>query len=141
MLKKLITFTFFTIMICSIGVCNTLNDKKKINTSSPTQSKNIKECNKISTLTLTPITIAGIGVGSILMAPVGLIGGAITGAMMSPMMFDSGGLNDNAIIQPIQITGAVILGSVVGAGAGVVELPIETAATLSSSARSNCYMV
>ncbi|WP_318263222.1 hypothetical protein [Francisella-like endosymbiont] len=32
-------------------------------------------------------------------------------AIMSPMMFDHGGLNKNPIIQPMQITGTILLGA------------------------------
>lgn len=141
MLKKLITFIFFVIIICNIGICDTLKHETSINTLSPTPSQNIKECDKISTLALTPITAIGIGVGSIIMIPVGLVGGMAGGAMMSPMMFDSGGLSDNAIIQPVQITGAVILGAVIGAGAGAVKLPSATASALTQQAKDNCYII
>lgn len=141
MLKRLVTFTFFAVIICSIGICDTLKHETTINTLTPTKSKNIKECNKISTLALTPITAIGIGVGSIIMIPVGLVGGMVGGAMMSPMMFDNGGLSDNAIIQPVQITGAVILGSVIGAGVGAVELPSATVSSLTQKAKDNCYLI
>ena len=71
------------------------------------------------------------------MVPVGLLGGMVGGAIMSPMMFDHGGLNKNPIIQPMQITGTALL----GASVGCVELPIQTASSLTKSAQDSCYML
>ncbi|AEB27533.1 hypothetical membrane protein [Francisella cf. novicida Fx1] len=90
---------------------------------------------------MTPITAVGIAVGTVLIIPVGLIGGMAGGAIMSPMMFDSGGLSKNPIIQPIQITGAALLGIILGAGVGSIELPVQTASSLTKSAQNNCYML
>ena len=56
---------------------------------------------------------------------------------MSPIMFDSGGLSKNPIIQPMQVTGTALLGASVGS----VELPIQTASSLTKSAQDSCYML
>ncbi|AEB28390.1 hypothetical protein FN3523_0533 [Francisella hispaniensis] len=90
---------------------------------------------------MTPISAIGIGVRTILMVPVGLLGGMAGGAMMSPMMFDSGGLSKNSFMQPFQIGGAVILGAVLGAGVGAVELPKQTTKSLINDAKANCYII
>ena len=75
------------------------------------------------------------------MVPVGLLTRIAGGAMMSPMMFDSGDLSNNKFIQPLQIGGAVILGVIIGAGVGAVELPMTTASTLTQEAKDNCNLI
>ncbi|MEY8703283.1 hypothetical protein AB4F11_10095 [Francisella philomiragia] len=103
--------------------------------------KQNKECSALPTILMTPISAIGIGVGTILMVPVGLLGGMVGGAMMSPMMFDSGGLSKNSFIQPFQIGGAVILGAILGAGVGAVELPSVTVSSLTQKAKDNCVLI
>ncbi|WP_191092506.1 hypothetical protein [Francisella sp. SYW-9] len=146
MIKKITLFLNLTILLLAINMGYSLSENKNINhpvlkTLESENHEQPKNCNTLSTTLMSPISLIGISVGTILMVPVGLLAGIAGGAMMSPMMFDSGGLSDNQFIQPLQIGGAVILGAVIGAGAGAVELPITTASTLTQKAKDNCYLI
>ncbi|MED7819467.1 MULTISPECIES: hypothetical protein [unclassified Francisella] len=146
MFKKVILFFNITILLLTTNISYCLSENKNINPVTPETLKSKihkqnKECSALSTTLMTPISAVGIGVGTILMVPVGLLGGMAGGAMMSPMMFDSGGLSKNSFIQPFQIGGAVILGAVLGAGVGAVELPSVTASSLTQKAKDNCYLI
>lgn len=143
MFKKVILFfSLITLLLTTnIGYCLSENENISPVILKSQSHKQSKECGTLSTILMTPISAIGIGVGTILMVPVGLLGGMAGGAMMSPMMFDSGGLSKNSFIQPFQIGGAVILGAVMGAGVGVVELPSVTASSLTQKAKNNCYLI
>lgn len=146
MFKKIILFFSLTILLLSTNIGYCLSESKNMSpvtleTLENENNKQNKECGTLSTILMTPISAIGIGVGTILMVPVGLLGGMAGGAMMSPMMFDSGGLSRNSFIQPFQIGGAVILGAILGAGVGAVELPSITASSLTQKAKDNCNLI
>ncbi len=146
MFKKIILFFSLTILLLTTNIGYCLSENRNISPVTPETLKNEnhkqnKECGTLSTILMTPISAIGIGVGTILMVPVGLLGGMAGGAMMSPMMFDSGGLSKNSFIQPFQIGGAVILGAVLGAGVGAIELPSITASSLTQKAKDNCNLI
>ena len=63
--------------------------------------------NKIYSAITTSIYAASIGIATVIIVPVGLLGGMVGGTIM----FDSGGLSKNPIIQPMQITVTAILGA------------------------------
>ncbi|AJI57349.1 hypothetical protein LA02_1858 [Francisella philomiragia] len=146
MFKKVILFFSLTTLLLTTSMGYCLSENKNINSVAPgtlksESYKQNKECGTLSTILMMPISAIGIGVGTILMVPVGLLGGMVGGAMMSPMMFDSGGLSKNSFMQPFQIGGAVILGAILGAGVGAVELPKSTAKSLISDAKTNCHII
>ncbi|MBK2026073.1 hypothetical protein AB9G23_04190 [Francisella philomiragia] len=146
MFKKIILFFSLTILLLSTNIGYCLSESKNMSpvileTLENENNKQNKECGTLSIILMTPISAVGIGVGTILMVPVGLLGGMVGGAMMSPMMFDSGGLSKSSFIQPFQIGGAVILGAILGAGVGAVELPKSTAKSLISDAKTNCHII
>ncbi|WP_245323092.1 hypothetical protein [Francisella sp. LA112445] len=146
MIKKIVLFFSITTLLLTTNVGYCLSENKDVSNPTPKTLKNEnnkqkKECSTLSTTLMSPISVVGIGVGTILMVPVGLLGGMFGGAMMSPMMFDSGGLSKNSFIQPFQIGGAVILGAILGAGVGAVELPSATASDLTQQAKDNCYLI
>ncbi|WP_044247243.1 hypothetical protein [Francisella hispaniensis] len=146
MLKNIVLFFNITILLLTTNIGYCLSENKNISAVTPKILKNEnhkqnKECSTLSTILMTPISAIGIGVRTILMVPVGLLGGMAGGAMMSPMMFDSGGLSKNSFMQPFQIGGAVILGAVLGAGVGAVELPKQTTKSLINDAKANCYII
>lgn len=144
--KKLVLFFNIAILFLPTNIGYSLSQNININPVTPETSKSEshkqnKECFTLSTILMTPVSAIGIGVGTILMIPAGLLGGMAGGAMMSPMIFDSGGLSKNSFIQPFQIGGVVILGAIVGAGAGAIELPKSTAKSLIADAKTNCYII
>ncbi|WP_231865136.1 hypothetical protein [Francisella hispaniensis] len=146
MLKNIVLFFNITILLLTTNIGYCLSENKNISAVTPKILKNEnhkqnKECSTLSTILMTPISAIGIGVRTILMVPVGLLGGMAGGAMMSPMMFDSGGLSKNSFIQPFQIGGAVISGAVLGAGVGAVELPSVTASSLTQKTKDDCDLI
>ncbi|AJI46249.1 hypothetical protein IBE11_00650 [Francisella tularensis subsp. novicida] len=141
MFKKTFSLFIVCVLLLNINLAYSSSSENKITDIKMHSDSVPKVCNQISTTLMTPITAVGIAVGTVLIIPVGLIGGMAGGAIMSPMMFDSGGLSKNPIIQPIQITGAALLGIILGAGVGSIELPVQTASSLTKSAQNNCYML
>lgn len=141
MLKKILCIISLMFFLSATSFAQENKFLRESPINNPTDDTPPKE-NSIGTILMTPITIAGIAVASVVMIPVGSLTGFVGGAIMSPMIFDNGEyISDRAIVRAFEIpaaAGGLALG---GAVYMTGKLPIETAKTLSQSAQEKGYMV
>ncbi|MFC4892127.1 hypothetical protein ACFPDQ_03590 [Pseudofrancisella aestuarii] len=141
MLKKILCIIS---LILFLSVTSFAQENKFLRESpinNPTYDTPPKE-NSIGTILMTPITIAGIAVASVVMIPVGSLTGFFGGAVMSPMIFDNGDyISDREIVRVFEIPAAAGGLAMGGAIYMTGKLPVETAKSLGESAQENGYMV
>ncbi|WP_150466974.1 hypothetical protein [Francisella sp. SYW-9] len=133
MIKKLACYVFVFLILFSYGLSNDNKANASVKATSSSESSQVSDSSTLGNIIIKPIKSVGIGVASLIMAPIGAFVGVFEGITKTNAILYNGehhsGDSDivNIFVAPFAAAGL----AVGGAGYMVFKLPQETAKSLS----------